>query len=60
MPDAPASCLTCRAVGASTFFGVSVYLLHVRRAATTVAHGRLLLALSAASGAAAVARMRAD
>lgn len=69
MPDAPAApaarapaCSACRATGTITFAGVSGYLLHVRATAPqplTPPHSRLLLALAAASAAAAVARWRA-
>jgi hypothetical protein len=56
----PPDCATCRATGATAFAGIAVYLLHVRQTALSLSHSRLLLALSAASAAAAVARWRAE
>jgi hypothetical protein len=54
-----ASCATCRATGTATFAGVSAYLLHLRASAATAPHRHTLLAMAAASAAAAIARWTA-
>jgi hypothetical protein len=57
-PPAAASCLTCRALGTTTFLGVTAYLLHETSLAKTRPHRAVLLLGSAGSLAMAYLRWR--